>query len=174
MAQKNRERNRWVISLLDLRPADHVLEIGFGPGWALEQIAGIVVDGHVAGLDSSATMLEQASRRNAAAVRAGKVSLRLGTESPLPYRDDMFDKAFAVNSFQFWSQPREGLKELRRVLKPGGCAVIAVQPMWAKTDDEARPVGADLVAQMNGAGFRQVRLETKALKPLCMSAIGIK
>src|SRR5574337_533057 len=88
MAQKNRERNRWVISLLDLRPADHVLEIGFGPGWALEQIAGIVVDGHVAGLDSSATMLEQASRRNAAAVRAGKVSLRLGTESPLPYRDD--------------------------------------------------------------------------------------
>jgi ubiquinone/menaquinone biosynthesis C-methylase UbiE len=174
MARRNRERNLWVISLLDLRPTDQVLEIGFGPGWAMEQVAGIVTSGKVAGVDSSRTMLDQAGRRNRAALRAGRISLRQGSESPLPYRDNTFDKAFAVNSFQFWSQPAEGLKALKRVLKPFGRAVIAVQPMWVKTDEAARAVGDDLRRQLEAAGFDRVRLETLALKPLCMGAVGEK
>src|ERR1700753_1993782 len=63
----NRQRNRWVVSLLDVRPADQVLEIGFGPGVA---VAALVRAGaaHVYGIDHSGVMLRQASRRNAAGI----------------------------------------------------------------------------------------------------------
>src|ERR1700745_682211 len=65
----NRQRNRWVVSLLDVRPADQVLEIGFGPGLAVAALVRAGA-GHVYGIDHSGVMLRQASRRNAAAVRA--------------------------------------------------------------------------------------------------------
>src|SRR5215469_10143360 len=70
----NRQRNAWVVSLLDVRPADNVLEIGFGPGVAVAELVRAGA-GHVYGLDHSGVMLRQASRRNAAAIRAGRVTL---------------------------------------------------------------------------------------------------
>src|SRR3984957_11193207 len=63
----NRQRIRWVVSLLDVRPADRVLEIGFGPGVAIAELARAGA-GHVYGVDHSAVMLRQASKRNAAAI----------------------------------------------------------------------------------------------------------
>src|SRR5262249_10305375 len=42
----------------------------------------------------------------------------------LPFRDLMFDKAFAVNSFQFWPDPARALREIARVLAPKGRLVI--------------------------------------------------
>src|ERR1700733_7959720 len=68
----NRERNRWVVALLAVRPADRVLEIGFGPGVAIAELARAGA-GHVYGIDHSEVMVRQASKRNAAALRAGQV-----------------------------------------------------------------------------------------------------
>jgi ubiquinone/menaquinone biosynthesis C-methylase UbiE len=175
LAWKNRERNAWAISLLDLQPADRVLEIGFGPGQAIEEVAKLTPDGWVAGIDASDVMVAQASQRNAAAIRARRVFLKHGTESPLPFEDGDFHKVFAVNSMQFWSSPSAGLQEVRRVLKPDGRVVISIQPMWAKTDEEARTVGEKLEFQLKQAGFKQVRLETRSMKPIsAVSGIGIK
>src|SRR4051812_2684160 len=73
MAHRNSnvERNRWVVSLLEVQPADRVLEIGFGPGVAITELAARATQGQVYGIDHSQVMVEQASRRNAAAIRAG-------------------------------------------------------------------------------------------------------
>jgi hypothetical protein len=38
VALKNRARNAWAMELLEVRPADHILELGFGPGWAIQQL----------------------------------------------------------------------------------------------------------------------------------------
>src|SRR5258706_15068916 len=73
MLVRNKERNRWTLQLLKLRPTDAVLEIGFGPGWALAEAAQALTKGRMSGVDPSATMLEEASRRNAKAIRAGQV-----------------------------------------------------------------------------------------------------
>src|ERR1700759_1606046 len=70
----NRQRSGWVVSLLDVQPADQVLEIGFGPGPTVAELARAGA-GHVYGIDHSGVMLRQASRRNAAAIRAGRVTL---------------------------------------------------------------------------------------------------
>ena len=175
LAWKNRERNAWAISLLDLQPDDRVLEIGFGPGQAIQEVAKSIPNGFVAGMDISEVMVEQASKRNAAAIRAGRVSLKQGGESPLPFQDASFHKVFAVNSMQFWSNPNAGLQEIRRVLKLGGRLVIIIQPMWAKTNEEVRSVGEKLELQLRQTGFKQVRLESWQMKPIsAVSGTGIK
>jgi len=93
----------------------------------------------------------------------------------LPFEDRKFNKVFAVNSMQYWSNPMAGLQEVRRVLKPGGRVVITIQPMWAKTEQEVQSVSEKLILQLKQAGFRQVRLETRQIKPITtVSGIGIK
>src|SRR5215204_7648513 len=74
----NRRRNAWAVSLLDVRPDDRVLEIGFGPGLAIRELARLAVDGYVCGIDHSELMLRRARRLNAEAIERGVVDLRLG------------------------------------------------------------------------------------------------
>jgi len=174
MLLKNRQRNRWTLDLLELRPTERVLEIGFGPGWAVEQAAKRVPRGQVYGLDASDTMLGTASRRNANAIRAGQVKLQLGTESPLPFTAGMFESIYAVNSFQFWNEPCRGLLEAGRVLKLDGLLAVTVQPMWAKINAEATAYANGVKAQIVEAGFTRVRIETLPLKPLCFCILGAK
>jgi methyltransferase family protein len=81
----NRQRNKWVVSLLDVRPTDRVLEVGFGPGLAIAELSRRIGDpGHVYGIDHSDVMLRQAARRNAAAIRAGRITLTRASVDQLP------------------------------------------------------------------------------------------
>lgn len=100
--------------------------------------------------------------------------LRHSSAAAIPFEDATFDKALAVNSVHIWPDPLAGLKELRRVLKPGGLLVVTVQPVWARADEETSWLSTDLTANLTRAGFQQVRLETRSLKPGAVSAIGVK
>jgi len=86
MSIKNRERSEWVLSQLAVAPGDRVLEIGFGPGMDIARTA--AGGASVVGIDHSEVMLRQAFRRNADAIRAGRVDLRRGAmpTSRLPAR----------------------------------------------------------------------------------------
>jgi SAM-dependent methyltransferase len=64
----NRNRNQWAVALLEVQPQDHILEIGFGPGLAIRELARRATDGFVLGIDYSAVMVRQAAARNRAAV----------------------------------------------------------------------------------------------------------
>ena len=70
--------NNWTIGLLDIQPADHVLEIGFGAGLAIKRVAGIASKGFVAGVDISETMVRQARKCNATTIQDGRVDLEYG------------------------------------------------------------------------------------------------
>ena len=126
----NRQRNRWVVSLLDVRPADRVLEIGFGPGLAIAELSRRISEsGHVYGIDHSGAMLGQAARRNAAAIRAGRITLtRASVDQLPPALGGPVDAVLAVNSLGFWPAPAERLGQLRQRLTPGGRIAIASQP----------------------------------------------
>jgi SAM-dependent methyltransferase len=162
----NRQRSGWVVSLLDVQPADRVLEIGFGPGLA---IAGLVRAGagHVYGLDHSGVMLRQASRRNAAAIRAGRVTLVRGSVDQIPPAlDGPFDAILAVNSLGFWPAPPERLAELRRRLAPGGRIAIVSQPRCpGATADTSRSAARDIENLLRGAGFVHLSTQTLPLSP---------
>lgn len=116
----NVQRNRWVVSLLDVQPTDRILEVGFGPGIAVGELSRLATRGLVLGIDHSEVMVRQARRRNAAAVRAGRVDLRLGSAEALPDLDRSLDKILAVNSMGFWPDPPTQLNELHARLLHGG------------------------------------------------------
>jgi SAM-dependent methyltransferase len=101
----NRRRNTWAVSLLDVRPDDRVLEIGFGPGLAIRELSRIAHAGYVCGIDHSELMLRQATRRNADGIARGVVDLRLGSVDALPAFDRPFDKILAVNACMPWNEP---------------------------------------------------------------------
>src|SRR5271165_1404134 len=169
----NRQRNRWVVSLLDVQAADQVLEIGFGPGVAVAELARAGA-GHVYGVDHSGVMLRQASRRNAAAIRAGRVTLVNAPVDQLPSAlDGPFDDIIAVNSLGFWPAPVERLAELRRRLAPGGRIAIASQPRCpGATAETARGAAGEIEDLLRSAGFTQLKTETLDLDPPVVCVLG--
>ena len=158
----NRQRSRWVVSLLGVQPADKVLEIGFGPGLAIAALARAGA-GQVYGIDHSGVMLRHASRRNAAAIRAGRVTLIRASVDQVPAAlDGPFDAILAVNSLGFWPAPAGRLAELRRRLAPGGRIAIASQPRCpGATADTSRDAAREIESLLAEAGF--TRLSTQAL-----------
>jgi ubiquinone/menaquinone biosynthesis C-methylase UbiE len=171
----NRQRSIWVVSLLGVRPADKVLEIGFGPGVAIAALARAGA-GHVYGIDHSGVMLRQASRRNAAAIRAGRVTLIRASVGQLPPAlDGPFDAILAVNSLAFWPAPAQRLTELRRRLAPAGRIAIASQTRCpGATADTSRSAAREIENLLRDAGFTRMRTETLSLSPpvACVLAAG--
>lgn len=164
----NRQRNRWVVSLLDVQPTDRVLEIGFGPGLAIAELSRRVgSSGHVYGIDRSDVMLRQATRRNAAAIRAGRVTLTRGTVDELPPAlDGPFDAIFAVNSLGFWTAPAQRLQALRRRLTPGGRIAIVAQPRCpGATTNTSLNAARQITNLLQTAGFALTKTETLDLDP---------
>ena len=179
MARNNRDRSDFVLALLDFRPQDQVLEIGFGAGTDVRRASDMA--GFVAGVDHSSLMVKQASQRNAAAIRAGKVKLELAPANQLPFGDAQFDKIFAINSAQFLEGYLEGkgtIKEVGRVRKkPGGVLALAIQPRSkGATDDHAYQAGRGLAdAMKKKPGFSDVRCESRQTKPVStVCALGTK
>jgi len=170
----NRRRNAWTVSLLDVRPDDRVLEIGFGPGLAVRALSDIAVEGRVCGIDHSEVMLRQASRRNTEGIRRGRVELRLASAEALPVFDEPFDKILAVNAMLFWAEPDLRLHQLRQLLRSGGLIAIAHQPRApGATDETSAASGREIAAALERAGFGQVRVKTLGLKPAVVCALGV-
>ncbi|MBO0877056.1 MAG: methyltransferase domain-containing protein [Pseudonocardia sp.] len=172
----NRRRNEWVASLLDVRPTDRILEVGFGPGLAVGELSRRVGEsGHVHGIDHSEVMLRRAARHNAAAIRAGRVTLvRAAVDRLPPDLGGPFDAIFAVNSLGLWPAPGQRLAELRRRLAPGGRIAIASQPRCpGATASTSRRAAVEIEDLLRGAGFAQPRTETLDLDPpvVCVLAV---
>jgi ubiquinone/menaquinone biosynthesis C-methylase UbiE len=176
MAIKNTERSMWVLSLLELGPADRVLEIGFGSGADIRRVAAHIREGFVVGIDHSEAMVRLASAKNAKAIGAGHVTLRQGSASNLAYESNSFDVVYSINVAQFWDKPEEVAREIRRVLKPGGQVALAIQPRnKGATEATALKTGEKLVEALSAAGFSPVRLERKLLPPVSVvCALAIK
>jgi ubiquinone/menaquinone biosynthesis C-methylase UbiE len=128
MAHTNADCGAWVTELLEIGPCDSVLEVGFGPGVIIQRLSKLAAAGHIAGIDPSQEMVAQARARNATAIKNGRVDLRRGSVEHLPFDDNAFDKALAINSMQVWPDSAVGLREMRRVIKPSGRVALGFTP----------------------------------------------
>jgi len=151
MARTNRKVAAWAVEQLGVRPSDRILEVGFGPGVGIELLAKSVSLGRVVGVDSSREMVEQGTVRNAKGMEAGRIDLRQGSVEQLPFEDQTFDRALAVNSMQVWPDAMAGLREIRRVMKPGGRIALA----FTRYSGQPKNGVADL---LTAAGFSDVRI----------------
>lgn len=150
--RRQRQIAAHVGELLNVRRGDKVLDIGFGPGVGIqclhERLAG---EGLIVGIDPSEVMIQMARARNARAVEQGTVRLLSATVEKIPFEDEFFNKAYAMNSFQLWQDRMAGLSEVRRVLKRDGQLVLSFYgPAKREITREA------VREQLKQAGFREV------------------
>jgi ubiquinone/menaquinone biosynthesis C-methylase UbiE len=137
MARLNRDMERAAIGALGPADSDRVLTIGFGPGVGLTELLTRLRDGRAVGIDPSPAMVAQARRRNRGDVGAGRLVLAEAAAECIPWPDGSFDGVLAVNSIQLWAPLPDGLREVARVLRPGG-AFVALTHVWAI--ERTRPV----------------------------------
>jgi SAM-dependent methyltransferase len=169
----NVARNRWAVQLLDVRPTDRVIELGCGPGVAIAALAARATRGLVVGVDHSQVMIGQARRRNKAATQAGRVRLIHSPVERLSVSDGPFDAALAVNTVGMWPDPVARLRELARLLRPGGRIALVSQPRCpGATAATSAAAANELAGLLTEAGFEHLRTEVLDLDPPVACVLG--
>ena len=179
MERGNADINALAIEALEIEPGDAVLELGFGPGASLAAIGGLVGDGFVAGVEPSKLMIRRASSRLKHDISAGRVELKEGTSSSIPYPAAQFDRVVTVNTIYFWDEPQADFREMRRVTKVGGRLVVVLRAM--NSDEGAREVhgmprqtSVDEVASWaGGAGYTNITSVTREARFAFLPVVGV-
>lgn len=115
------------LARVGFEPHHHVLEIGFGGGAALALASKRLTTGVISGVDFSPEMVREAERHFRHEIASGRLRVQLGDIAALPFASATFDRVFTINTIYFWPDTVRGFEEIRRVLKPGGLAVIALR-----------------------------------------------
>lgn len=116
---------RWGLSHTSINPDAIILDIGCGGGKTVQEMAMATPTGKVCGIDYSEDMVQLTKKVNKALIKKGLVEVKHGTVSSLPFTDNMFDLVTAFEAYYFWPNLIDDLKEIKRVLKPGGTLIIA-------------------------------------------------
>jgi ubiquinone/menaquinone biosynthesis C-methylase UbiE len=173
--------SRWGLKHLDIRPGDHILDIGCGGGKNVERMLKRASEGRVCGLDYSRVCVEKTTRLNRRAIHAGRSEIRLGSVSENPWPDNSFDIVRAFETIDFWPDFAKDLREVLRVLKPGGVFFIcnemskpeqgeAPYQFWIKKLDLKTYTASDFHRYLTEAGFTGVNIVTEGKSRVCVSA----
>jgi cyclopropane fatty-acyl-phospholipid synthase-like methyltransferase len=119
MVKGNRFEYNVLIPLLDIKPGEHLFEIGYGPGMGIKTILERY-DCHITGIDYSKLMLSEASQRNRKMIREGKVELLPGDFLSYQITPDFYDTIFCTNVVYFWESLEEPFTKILNGLKKGG------------------------------------------------------
>jgi len=122
MAWGHKDFYKNTAKVLNLENDDNYLEIGFGSGLFIKKYASHVA--RIAGLDYSEEMVNLASSINKNLIKSGKAEFKQGNVSSIPWENDEFSVVVGIETFFFLPRPVASLKEIYRVLAPGGRLVI--------------------------------------------------
>jgi ubiquinone/menaquinone biosynthesis C-methylase UbiE len=100
------------------------LEIGPGPGFISLELAKLLPEMDIVGLDLSETMIEMAEKNAQVHGLTDRVRFEQGDAADMPFEDDSFDLIVSSGSLHHWDKPARIFNEIHRVLKPSGSALI--------------------------------------------------
>lgn len=170
------------LALLDalvLTPADYLVEIGCGGGAFLQQV--LRSGCRAAAIDHSPDMVRSARDLNSEAIREHRLEIREADASRLPFTDGTFSCAASTGVFGFLAEPVVVLREIHRVLAPGGrLALFASTKELRGTPAAPEPMASrlhfyeddDLQSMAEEAGFVHSRVERPDLRPFA-EAVGV-
>jgi ubiquinone/menaquinone biosynthesis C-methylase UbiE len=177
----------WGLRHLEIKPGDWILDIGCGGGKniarMMKRTAALSCAGMVCGLDHSAVSVQKSIRMNRHAVASGKVQLREGSVSQIPWPDRTFDMVTAFETVYFWPNLVQDLREVRRVLKKGGKVFVcnemfrpegkeAPYLFFVKTLEMTICSEKELKQALTDAGFQQITAILPEKGPrICVSGV---
>ena len=160
----------WGMSHLDLAGDEKILDIGCGGGINLSRFLKKVPRGHVTGIDLSPDCVNYSFVRNRDAIAEGRCSVYEGSAELLPFGANHFDIITAFETIYFWPNLPNTLKEIKRVLKPGGTFLIANEADGYGFLDNLYPKiikdmtvykTEELSSILTKAGFTNIEIDTK-------------
>ena len=127
MERGHRPVGEQALALMNV-PADaRVLDVGCGSGWATRLLADYASSGRVTGIDISDEMVRLAAESSQS---YANVDFQTASAEQLPFADNEFTHAFSMESLYYYADIAKALKEIQRVLKPGGLFVAVVDMYW--------------------------------------------
>jgi ubiquinone/menaquinone biosynthesis C-methylase UbiE len=117
----------WGLSHASIGKRDIILDVGCGGGRTVSKLAAIATEGKVYGIDHSAESVAVAIRTNQQWIDMGRVEVREGSVSRLPFSDGTFDVITAVETHFWWPALPADMREVLRVLKPGGRLILIAE-----------------------------------------------
>lgn len=175
MAMENKTLNKWTIKQLKIHPESNVLEVGYGPGYAMEFILNRYKHVHVDGIDISGTMKEEASHRLAPEADSEDVNLRVGDIAEMLLHPQYYDVVFTVNNYTLWENRYEGLWNIYSAMMSCGKIAITIQPRQEDAkENQANIFAKEIQSDLEAAGFIRIVTQYKRLSPetaVCVTAI---
>lgn len=167
----------WGLTHITVESRFTVLDVGCGGGRTISKLAAIAAQGKIHGIDYSEESVAASRRYNAEAIRAGRVEIHLADVGKLPFPDDTYDLVTGVETHFWWPDIAAGVREIRRVLKPGGTVILIAEvykgadAIMSRLCEKQAPIsGIKMLtpdehrALLASAGFADVRIDALAAK----------
>lgn len=166
MNKGHSELTDWALEILNIKNGDAVLDLGCGGGKTVYKLCKLT-DGKVSGIDYSELCVKNARKLNQSNIRIGKAEILQASVSSLPFDDSCFDKIIAVETYYFWPDKLNDLKEALRVLKRGGKIMLVFEMLedkenpgkWSAVESKLgiKAVSAGGIAEaLAQAGFTEI------------------
>jgi ubiquinone/menaquinone biosynthesis C-methylase UbiE len=117
----------WGLAHISIDNRDTILDAGCGGGRTVNKLAAIASQGKVYGVDFSGASVAFARRINKQWIDADRVEIREASVSQLPFSEHVFDLVVAVETHFWWPDLPSDMREVLRVLKPGGALIIIAE-----------------------------------------------
>ncbi len=117
----------WGLQQVSVPTNAAILDVGCGGGWTVRRLAALAPEGNVIGLDYSAASTAVSQDTNAKEIEAGRVQIARGSVAALPFPDRTFDIVTAVETHYYWPDLPANVREILRVLKPGGTFTLIAE-----------------------------------------------
>jgi ubiquinone/menaquinone biosynthesis C-methylase UbiE len=117
----------WGLGHISVSDNYTILDVGCGGGRTVSKLASMAAQGKVYGVDYSDESVAATKRTNARGIDLGRVEIRHGSVSQLPFPDGMFDLVTAVETHFWWPDLPRDTREVFRVTKPGGRLIVIAE-----------------------------------------------
>ena len=134
MNKGHHELTDWALEHVKISNGLTVLDVGCGGGRTVSKLCQRVGSGKVYGIDYSQLCVQKSEKLNRKSILCQKAVIKQASVSQLPFEDDTFDLVTAIETYYFWPDKQGDLKEILRVLKPGGTLLLVFEML--KTDAE--------------------------------------
>lgn len=129
------ELTTWGLSHVQIGRDVAILDVGCGGGRTIERLASVAAEGKVYGIDYSEESVAVARETNRVEIQRGRVDIRQGTVSHLPFAEDTFDLITAVETHYYWPDLPRDVREVMRVLRPGGAFLLVAEAYRGRKND---------------------------------------